>query len=175
MTWTPAINRMKFNQLFWPALALVAFGAAAQVVADPDWKESEAPPPPAFHPDQLVPVEMPRYVSLRFGVDPATLVITPDGIVRYVMVAKNASGSISAMYEGIRCSSGEVKTYARYSTSGRWSAVKDPQWRALNDNLPSRHALALARQGACDGRAMPASSVSEIVRALKSPAPVPER
>jgi hypothetical protein len=103
------------------------------------------------------------------------LVITPDGIVRYVMVAKNASGSISAMYEGIRCSSGEVKTYARYSTSGRWSAVKDPQWQALNDNQPSRHALALARQGACDGRAMPASSVSDIVRALRSPAPVPER
>ena len=53
--------------------------------------------------------------------------------------------------------------------------MKDPQWQALNDNLPSRHALALARQGLCDGRAMPARSVAEIVRALKSPAPKPER
>ena len=120
-------------------------------------------------------MDMPSYVSLRFGVDPATLVITTDGIVRYVKVAKNAAGSVSAMYEGIRCSSGKVKTYARFSTGVRWSAVRDPQWQALNDNLPSRHALALARQGACDGRAMPARSVADIVQALRSPAPVPER
>ena len=166
---------MKFKNLLWLGLALLAVGSAAQVAVDPDWKENEAPPPPAFHPDRLIPIDMPRYVSLRFGIDPATLVITPDGIVRYVVVATNTSGSVSAMYEGIRCSSGEVKTYARFSPSGRWSAVKDPQWQALNDNLPSRHAPALARQGVCDGRAMPASSVAEIVRALKSPAPKPER
>ena len=55
---------MKFNQLFWPALALLAFGAVAQVVTDPDWKESEAPPPPAFNPDQLVPVDMPMLIRL---------------------------------------------------------------------------------------------------------------
>ncbi len=168
---------MKFKNLLWLGLVLLAAGSAAQaqVDVDPDWKESEAPPPPAFHADQLIPIEMPRYVSLRIGVDPATLVITPDGIVRYVMVAKNATGSISAMYEGIRCARGEVKTYARYSLSSHWSAVKDPQWQALNDNLPSRHALALARQGVCDGRAMSASSVADIVRALKSPGPGPAR
>ncbi|MBA3057122.1 MAG: CNP1-like family protein [Gammaproteobacteria bacterium] len=166
---------MKFKNLLGLGLMLLAVGSGAQVVDKPDWTESEAPPPPAFNPDRLVPVDMPSYVTLRFGVDPATLAITPDGIVRYVMVAKNATGSISAMYEGIRCASGEVKTYARYSTIGRWSAVKEPQWQALNDNQPSRHAMALARQGACDGRAMPARSAADIVRALKSPAPVPER
>lgn len=160
---------MKFNKLFWSALALLASGAVAQVVTDPDWRESEAPPPPAFNPDRLVPVDMPPYVSLRFGVDPATLVITPDGIVRYVMVTKNDVGSVSAMYEGIRCASGEVKTYARYSSSGHWSAVKDPQWQGLNDNLPSRHAMALARQGVCQGRSTSGNSAADIVRALKSP------
>jgi len=162
---------MKFEKLIWLGLTLMTFGASAQVIADPDWKESEAPPPPAFHTDKLIPIDMPKFVSLRFGVDPATLVITPDGIVRYVMVASNATGSISAIYEGIRCASGEVKTYARFNTSGHWSAVKDPQWQGLDDNLPSRHALALARQGACQGRSTPGNSVAGIVRALKSPVP----
>jgi len=163
---------MKFNQVFWLGLTWLAFGAAAQVLADdPDWKESEAPPPPAFNSKQLIAIDMPRYVTLKFGVDPTTLTITPDGIVRYVMVATNASGSVNAMYEGIRCASGEVKTYARYSPSGHWSAVKNPQWQGLNDNLPSRHALALARQGACQGHSTPGNSVAEIVKALKSPVP----
>ncbi|HEY5581654.1 MAG TPA: CNP1-like family protein [Rhodoferax sp.] len=162
---------MKFNQLFWLGLTLLAFGAAAQLVDDPDWKESEAPPPPAFNSKQLIAIDMPRYVTLKFGVDPATLSITPEGIVRYVMVATNASGSVNAMYEGIRCASGEVKTYARYSPSGHWSAVKNPPWQALNDNLPSLHAMALARQGACQGRSTPGNSVADIVKALKSPMP----
>ena len=162
---------MKFKNLLWLGLTLLAVGSAAQVVVDPDWKESEAPPPPAFHSDQLIPIEMPRYVSLRFGVDPATLVITPDGIVRYVMVTKSATGSISAMYEGIRCGRGEVKTYARLSASGHWSPVKDPQWQRLNDNLPSRHAQALAQQGACEGNSITGNSTPDIIRALKYPRP----
>ena len=95
------------------------------------------------------------------------MTITPDGIVRYVMVATNAGGSVNAMYEGIRCATGEVKTYARTNSSGAWSYVKEPTWRNLTDNMPSKHAVALARQGACDGRAAAASSTADIVKALK--------
>jgi hypothetical protein len=150
---------------------LVAFGSVAQVTSDdPDWKETEAPPPPAFNKDKLISIEMPKYVSLAFGVDPATLVITPDGIVRYVVVAINQTGSVSAMYEGIQCSTGNVKTYARLASNGQWSLVTAPQWHDMYDKkLPSRHAKALARQGICEGRAMAASSVAEIVKSLKNP------
>ncbi|OQW90245.1 MAG: hypothetical protein BWK72_00150 [Rhodoferax ferrireducens] len=134
---------------------------------DPDWKESEAPTPPAFSVDKLLPLAMPPYVSLTFGIDPATLTIAADGIVRYVVVARNAGGSINAMYEGIRCSTGEVKTYARAGNSGVWSVVAEPQWRGLTDNLPSKHAWVFARQAACDGRAAAASTTADIVKALK--------
>lgn len=148
--------------------AVCALGLQAQsLVDDPDWKETEVPAPPAFSTEHLVAINMPSYVSLNFGVDPATLAITPDGIVRYVMVAVNASGSVNAMFEGIRCAKGEVKTYARTTSSGAWSVIKEPQWRALSDNLPSKHAIAFARQGACDGRAAAASSVADIIRNLK--------
>jgi hypothetical protein len=148
-------------------LALTTLSHAQPVSDDPDWKETEVPAPPAFNTDRLLPLEMPRYVTLQFGVDPATLAITPDGIVRYVVVARSSSGATTAMYEGIRCATGEVKTYARASNSGAWTVVQDPQWRGLNDNQPSRHALALARQGVCDGRAAAASSAADIIKALK--------
>lgn len=134
---------------------------------DPDWKESEAPTPPAFSVDKLLPLEMPPYVSVKFGIDPATLAISPDGIVRYVVVARNAGGSVNAMFEGIRCATGEVKTYARASGTGSWSIVTEPKWRGLTDNLPSKHAWVFARQAACDGRAIAASTPGDIVRALK--------
>lgn len=161
--------RMTLEKFFWLGLTLVAFNTTAQVFIDPDWKETEVPPPPSFNKDQLIPIEMPKYVSLRFGVDPTTLALTPDGIVRYVVVASNATGSTSAMYEGIRCATGEAKTYARYTSNGQWTSIQDPQWRGLSDNLPSRHALALARQGVCEGRSTTASSVATIVNVLRNP------
>jgi hypothetical protein len=162
---------MNLEKYFWLGLTLLAFSASAQVVADPDWQETETPPPPAFSKDKLIAIEMPNYVTLRLGVDPATLSITPDGVVRYVVVASNATGSINAMYEGIRCATGEVKTYARYAASGQWSSVQNPQWQGLSDNLPSTHARALARQGICEGRTITGSSVAAVVYALKNSSP----
>ena len=164
------MNRTKLAAL---GLTLAALGAAAQTVTDPDWKEAQTPAPPSFNVKQLIPIEMPSYVSLRFGIDPATLSITPDGVVRYVVVATNATGSINAMYEGLRCATGEVKTFARHGTSGQWSLSADPQWQNWDGNLPSKHAMALAKQGLCEGRSVAASSVSVMVKALKNANPHP--
>lgn len=164
--------RMRISAL--PALLLwvAACNVSAQLIdEDPDWKEVDVPAPPAFRVDRLVPLEMPRHISLKVGFDADTLRITSDGIVRYVMVATAASGSTYASYEGIRCLTGEVKIYARHGATGQWIPVRDPQWKPLNDNQPSPHAMALARQGACNGRA-PASHVSaEIIKQFTRRAP----
>ena len=98
--------------------------------------------------------------------DPATLRISKDGVLSYVVVARSASGASNVMYEGISCETGEVKTYARYSPSGVWTPVSKPEWKSMFDNMPSKHALALARAGACDNAAQ-ASSVNEVIRQLK--------
>ncbi|MBC7600033.1 MAG: hypothetical protein H7238_13585, partial [Polaromonas sp.] len=85
----------------------------------------------------------------------------------YVMVATSRSSARNELYEGIRCSSGEFKTYARYSAEGVWRPVDNPEWRSMFGNMPSRHAVQLARTGACSNSA-PTSSVEEIVRRLKT-------
>lgn len=133
---------------------------------NPDWAEEAVPAPPAFSKDRLIPLDMPHYVSVKVGVDPQTIVVGSDGVVRYVIAMVNASGGTSAVYEGIRCITDEVKTYARLNSDGSWSLQKDPVWKSVNDNMPSRHAQAFARQGGCQSRL--ATSRQEIVNALKS-------
>ena len=146
------------------ALALCPLAAMAQPAAsDPDWKESAAPPPPAFSQSRLVPFEVSASSSLRFGVDPATLVITPDGIVRYVVVASSQSGAINAFYEGLRCATREVKTYARFVPGSGWKQLQDVEWKPLING----HSFQLARQGICIGGNAPEVSVDRIVRTLQ--------
>ncbi len=155
-------------RLGWVGLCLACAGAWAQGVNspdNPDWKEEAVPPPPAFAKDQVIALEMPAFVSLKVGIDPSTIVVGDDGVVRYVIVMTNATGSVNAAYEGIRCFTDEVKTYARWTSSGTWSIAPDPQWKALSDNMPSQHAKAFSRQGGCQTRSAP--SKVEIVNALK--------
>jgi hypothetical protein len=159
---------MKFKPLALAILLGLSLTAWAQRDAElMDWKEGAIPPPPAFDVAKLLPFEVSAASSLVYGVDPATLSIADDGIVRYVMVATSASGVRNVFYEGLRCSSGEFKTYARYTPEGTWIKVTRPEWRSVFGNLPSRHALQFARSGACDNMT-PASSVNEIVRRLKA-------
>jgi hypothetical protein len=150
------------------ALLLAAFAAQAQVPADdPDWREVEAPAPPALKLQGLNPLEVDGS-GLRFGIDPASIAIGEDGIVRYVVVATSASGVVNAMYEGIRCGSGDYKLYARHSASGGWQVVKNGDWRSLWERPGSRHTLLIARAGACMGRAANRSAAN-IVQDLRTP------
>ena len=134
---------------------------------DVDWQESAVPPPPAFSESRLLPIEMPPYMSLQFGLDPNTITITGDGIVRYVVVAHNRNGgAVNAFYEGVRCSTGEMKSYARYN-SGAWQETKTAEWKRIND-LNSRYTQALSSQGICRGNA-PRASVGEMVQNIRNP------
>lgn len=163
------------NSLFRRVMVFALLACAAQVQAqqifanDAEWKETDAPPPPAFDVNKLILFDVPTSMSLVYGVDPATISISKsDSLVRYVVVATSASGVRNVMYEALRCSTGEFKTYARYSPNGKWSLVGNPQWRSVFDHMPSKHPLRLARAGACDQSAA-VGSVTELVNKLKNP------
>lgn len=155
------------------ALFAAGTGAIGQTSStSPDWQEPNVPPAPPSDDRRLIPIDMPANVTLRFGIDPDTLMITPDGVIRYVLVASSTTGVRNLMYEGLRCASSEVTTYARQNAVGQWTPASEPQWRALQGgNAASAHAMALARQGACSGRTVGADSVRALVKKLKSPRP----
>ena len=153
------------------SLALCAATALhAQILqGDAPWAESEVPNPPAFDVGKLVTFDVPTSPGLVYGVDPAAIQISrKDGVVRYVVVATSPSGARNVMYEGLRCATGEFKTYARYSPDGQWKPATGSEWRTVFGNMPSKHALRFARAGACDGAAA-ATTVDIVVSRLKNP------
>ncbi|MBA2675415.1 CNP1-like family protein [Ramlibacter sp.] len=149
-------------------LALVAGGTCfAQLLdADVDWKEQEAPPPPALKTQRLIALEMPGSL-LNFGVDPDSIAVGNDGVVRYVVVARSSSGAMNVMYEGVRCSTGEWKVYARHNADTGWKQVQDAEWKPMSGNAQARHSLAIARTGACVGRGVNRSA-SQVARDLRA-------
>lgn len=144
--------------------------ASAQILTDPaDWKESDVPPPPAYDMSKLLTFEVTRSSPLVYGVDPASVSISnADGIVRYVVVATTAAGAKNVMYEGLRCSTGEVRTYARAKPDGTWVPVTNSEWKSAYDISLPRHSLRFAKAAACQN-ASPVSSVLELVKKLKNP------
>lgn len=163
---------MNFKSAFLISAALflgTSCLSLAQVpVEEPEWKEDNVAAPPAFDLTKLVTFEVALNSQLVYGVDPATISISDkDGVVRYVVVASNASGARNVMYEGIRCSTGEFKTYARYS-GDKWTSVSKPEWKSMFGNMPSKHPLRLARAGACDSAAA-VQTVDLLVSRLKNP------
>ncbi|MCU0930768.1 MAG: CNP1-like family protein [Serpentinimonas sp.] len=138
------------------ALATLQVPSHAQRADAPEWKEVEVAPPSAFKTDALLPFQIGQATSLRFGVDPDTLTVGEDGVVRYVMVAQSASGASNVWYEGVRCTTGQVKTYAHWAaatstTAAGWQIRADADWRPLVGSSASRPALVLAREALCNG------------------------
>lgn len=158
---------MRLSRFGLPLVLAVSAAHAQLAPVDPEWREAEAPPPPAFKQGGLIPLEMPRS-ALRFGVDPASVSLGSDGIVRYVVVAASATGAVNGLYEGIRCDTAEFKVYARYNAGSGWTVAKESRWRPLHDAQTSSHSLVIARTGACVGHA-PNRSATQIVRDLRAP------
>ncbi len=154
------------------AVAGWSFAAVAQAqYADldrADWKEDPVPPAPAYDSKRLIPIELSRSSVVRVGIDPQTLSINQKtGVVRYVVVAQGAS-AVNAFYEGIRCSTGEYRVYARQVQGGEWSANSDDRWRSMRGEERYPHPFRLARDGLCLGTALN-QTTAEMVRALRSP------
>jgi CNP1-like family len=166
-------ERIIMSKKIWVTIACLAGCAiaSAQFIADdPDWKETEVPPPPVFDLKRLVPFVISARSELKWGVDPATIVINrKDGVVRYVVVAQSPSGVVNAMYEGIRCNKAEYRLYARYNSSSGWVRTIDSansDWKPLRTGVQTGHLTALAKQGMCDSSAPP-TSVQDVVRKLR--------
>ena len=143
------------------------------VAERPEWVEQTITTAPAYSSDHLLPLDMPPNVSVRFGIDPQTVTVDADGVVRYVVVMRNASGSESAFYEGIRCETREIKSYARHGTNGDWVFMDKTKWRGFTDPAPSQHAQVFARQAVCkDGGYL---AQKDIIEALRKGMPPSDR
>lgn len=156
------------------ASAFIAFFAAAPEIhaqasfqEEPVWTESSVTPPASFNTDALQPFDVMKDSALTYGIDPGSLTVGEDGVVRFVMVARSSSGALNVLYQGIRCASAETKTYARLSDKGSWNSSPNAAWQELSFRGPTRPSMMLARQGVCDGKAV-MGTPRKILSALKT-------
>lgn len=149
--------------------------ANAQALPDepPPWVEGETVLPTVLRTTDLIPVPI-AGTALRFGIDPQSVSVGKDDVIRYVVVATSASGALNAMQEGVRCGTREVKTYARYSPGAGWTAATGAAWRPLSlGTAATRHSAAIARSGLC-GYGTETDTVrdaAKVLRDLRTSAP----
>jgi len=129
------------------------------------WKESEyklpAPPKPA----DLIEFFVSSATDFRFFVDPQSLSVGSDGVVRYTLVARSPSGAENVSYEGIRCSEGWLRVYAYGRPGGGWSE-RDSEWRPIETKTVQRWHNALRREFFCPQR-VPIFDPAEGIDALR--------
>jgi hypothetical protein len=160
---------------FATRLAVIAVAATtaltsafAQREEPAPWQEAPSNPPASWSAERAVEFRLDAQTSLRYAIDPQTLTVGEDGVVRYVFIARSSSGAINALYEGIRCQTAEVKVYARWDPDAReWRSNPTEPWRALEFRGVTRRAMQMARGGLCDGT-MANRSTAAMLDALRN-------
>ena len=64
-------------------------------------------------------------------IDPKSIVVSTDGVVRYSLIAKASSGALNVSHEGIRCETREKKLYAFGRPDGIWSRNRFAKWEEI--------------------------------------------
>src|SRR5450631_3218972 len=117
--------------LLWMWCALLPLAALAQPRADVE-DDSESKPhgelevklPAMPKAENLLPFEAGAASSNRFFIDAQSILVGDDGIVRYTLVIRSASGAENVSYEGMRCETVEQKYYAFGRRDGSWSSAR---------------------------------------------------
>ena len=124
--------------------------------------EEDVDPPAYPTAKNLVPFSVDEGGSFRFFIDRASLSVSKDGLVRYVLVARSPEGVDNVSFEGLRCASSEQRLYAVARSDHTWTVARST-WRPVSS---PRHAT-LARDYFCP-QAEPIRDANEGILALES-------
>lgn len=107
---------------------------------------------PAFPKEEkLLPFEVSPTQTQEFFIDPDSLTVGEEEI-RYTMVSKSRAGAVNVTYEGLKCSTFEVKRYAYGSRDGKWTISKHSGWKDIQFYSANRPQGALVQDYFCDGK-----------------------
>jgi hypothetical protein len=158
---------------FRTAACALCLGAAANALwalgdEKETWTEADVTLPTGLRTERLTPFVLDQRSTMRLAIDADSLNVGPDGVVRYVFVARSGSGAVNALYEGVRCKTAEVRVYAHWDPSSQqWRARKDEGWQRLEAGGATQRALQMAQAGICDGKA-PSRSPRTILDSLQN-------
>lgn len=102
--------------------------------------------------------------SFRFFIDPQSVSVGDDGVVRYTLVARSRSGVENVSYEGIRCGNSNYRMYALAHES-KWTRTQG-EWNEIQSGNLRRWHAALAREYFCP-HGVRVTSVAEALEYLR--------
>jgi len=153
-------------------LLLLPFAAAAQSGDDGEedagsrWVEEEVKLPPFPKPGNLIKFTPSAAASNEFFIDPDSLAVGKDGVVRYTLIVKGAGGAENVSYEGIRCATREQKYYAFGRRDGTWVNARSAQWKRIEYREVNRQHAVLYDDYLCRDRRTP-RTVKEAMQQFK--------
>jgi hypothetical protein len=164
------------------AAALAACALPAACGSNPeksDWeRQHEAQLVPADEPlrypafpreSDLVPFEAGAPRELRFFIDARSIEVGADTVVRYTLVVRSKSGADNVSYEGIRCSTQEVRVFA--VGGGKHWVVSKGGWRPIRPGARDRWHHELYRDYFCPMRQRVANP-QEAIESLRRKPPL---
>lgn len=117
----------------------------------PAWREQQGELP--AYPEQLDEL-LPLNISTggspyRIYLDPASVTVGGDGVVRFTSVLISSSGVWNVTYEGMRC--GEM-TWRRlaYGSGGRWHRLDNAAWTRIDGRGMNRYRKLLYQEYLCE-------------------------
>lgn len=136
---------------------------------DPQWTE-QAPEglPPLPDSGTLEAVILTGAGRHSHFVERSSLKVGEDGVVRFVLVLKPENGPRQSSYVGLRCRTGQWKTYAYSTQNGPWRAVSSPLWEDVERKIRDSVRSDLYRHYFCAGSAV-AGDAKQLLQRLRRP------
>jgi hypothetical protein len=142
----------------WAGLALLFCTVVAHARSEFDeefddsekpWEELAIQLPPIPKQANLLPFDVSATATQTFAIDPGSLTVGADGVIRYTLVSTSPSGAINISYEGIRCQTYEYKRYAFGQAGGTWERSRRNKWETIHGYAGNRPQAALAKDFLC--------------------------
>ncbi|HEU4350689.1 MAG TPA: CNP1-like family protein [Burkholderiales bacterium] len=156
------------------AAACIVAAACGHTEEKSDWErehEKSLPPSenevslPAYPRDRdLIEFSAGPTRDFRYFIDGTSITVGSDGIVRYTLVARSAEGVENVSYEGMRCSTGELRVYA-LGGERVWRATPGA-WRPMQPGSMQPWHRVLYREYFCRYRE-PVASPEQAIYALR--------
>lgn len=136
---------MRVLRSLWLPVLLVLFlgskASAFELEDEEKWIEGPVVFPELPKDADLLPIDIGTLSRNQFFVDAKSVSFSGDGVLRYSLIAQSPSGVRNISYEGMRCSTGERRSYAFAGNDG-WSPSRRQGWlRIANNSLNRQYAV----------------------------------
>lgn len=131
------------------------------------WVEQLAQLPPYPDLNNLIPLTVQTSTDYQHAVDPESISIGDDGVVRLTLVSRSSAGAMNINYEGIRCETNERKLYAIGRNDKTWSKPRLSEWQSLDFVKQFYAHRELSKNLLCPDK-YPVRSKEEAIKILKT-------